>query len=154
MELTVTAWRLLHPSGAPAHCLVSRREGLWQVVVWHREAIVLWERCVSDDAALARAEEIWRDLVGRGWFPGLHWFRRGCPACSGHNTVAVQRRFPALQLRCMSCGRQWEGSERAARGDRRAEVRGEGQRDRRLAPSLYNSPHGAEGQVGFQPGQP
>lgn len=69
MSLTLTVWRLTDLNGCPARCLVSERDGRWQVLVWHKTSIVFWQRCDTDDEALARADELWRVLVQHGWSP-------------------------------------------------------------------------------------
>jgi hypothetical protein len=72
MSLIVTAWRLTHPSGKPARCDITERDGRWHVLVWHGASIVLSERCGTDDEALGRAQEIWSALVEHGWTEPRH----------------------------------------------------------------------------------
>ena len=67
MSLTVTAWRLADSRGLPAQCLVSERDGRWQLLIWYRGSLILWERCPTDDVALERACNIWQAMVEQGW---------------------------------------------------------------------------------------
>ena len=65
--MRVTAWRLVDPTGRLTECEVNERDRRWQVVIHKGHDIVTSERCASDDAALARADELWRDLRAQGW---------------------------------------------------------------------------------------
>ena len=68
----ITAWRLVRSGGQPTHCIISQRDGQWLVMVRHGKEVTLWERCRSDDAALARAQQIWEVLVEHGWSEPRH----------------------------------------------------------------------------------
>lgn len=56
----------------PAQCVITERDGRWLLIVRQGRDIVLSERCASDDAALARANEIWRVMVEQGWTEPRH----------------------------------------------------------------------------------
>jgi hypothetical protein len=72
VSLTVTAWRLWDPAGKPAQCVISERDGRWQLIVRHGSDIVLSERYSNDDAALTRANEVWSAMVEQGWVEPRH----------------------------------------------------------------------------------
>ena len=65
--LMVTAWRLSDTSGRPAQCVISERDGRWQLVIQHGARLMLVEHCDTDDAALVRSTEIWQVLRKQGW---------------------------------------------------------------------------------------
>ena len=134
MALTVTAWRLLHPSGASARCLVSQRDSRWQVIVWNRRGIAYWERYDTDDSALNRADDLWRALVAGGWSTAPRIadepYRRACLNCQRRNAVVAERQHPEVKLYCTACSRNWHDRERTGTGDRRAQPR---ETDRRVA---------------------
>jgi hypothetical protein len=71
MSLAVTAWRLTR-GHERATCIVSQRDGRWHLMVEEGKRVTLAERCGSDDAAFARADEIWQVLIGRGWTEPRH----------------------------------------------------------------------------------
>jgi hypothetical protein len=72
VSLAVTAWRLTDGAGRQARCIVSERDGRWHLLIQEDRDITVAERCPSDDAALARATEIWRTLVAQGWTEPEH----------------------------------------------------------------------------------
>lgn len=72
MGLTLTVWRLRDRAGLPSECVVSERDGRWRLLVQRGREVFVAERCASDDAALARATEIWEALKGRGWTEPTH----------------------------------------------------------------------------------
>ena len=72
MGIVVTAWRLGHPGGRRAECTVSERDGRWQLIVHEGRRTTLTQRCESDEAALARADEIWKAMVAQGWTEPRH----------------------------------------------------------------------------------
>jgi hypothetical protein len=63
----VTVWRLTHWAGTSAECAITERDGAWHLVVRRGTAIMLADRCLTDDDALARANEIGEVLVEQGW---------------------------------------------------------------------------------------
>ncbi|HEY5616641.1 MAG TPA: hypothetical protein VIK60_01775 [Vicinamibacterales bacterium] len=65
-------WRLVNKSGIPAHCFLTEREGRLGRFVRTGQAITLYERCSSDDAAFHRADEIRDVLVEMGWSEPNH----------------------------------------------------------------------------------
>lgn len=71
MSLAVTAWRLSRGEER-ATCIVSQRDGRWHVTVEEGKRVTIAERCSSDDAAFARADEIWRVLTDQGWTEPRH----------------------------------------------------------------------------------
>jgi hypothetical protein len=71
MSLAVTAWRLAR-GDERATCIVSQRDGRWHVTVEEGKRVTIAERCPSDDAAFARADEIWRVLTEQGWTEPRH----------------------------------------------------------------------------------
>ena len=71
MSLAVTAWRLVK-SGQRATCIVSQRDGRWQVMVEEGKRVTIAERCASDDAAFERANQIWKVLADHGWAEPHH----------------------------------------------------------------------------------
>ena len=70
--LSVTVWRLRNHAGSLSECTVSERDGRWRLIVQRGRAVVLAERCASDDAALARSTEIWQVLKEQGWTEPSH----------------------------------------------------------------------------------
>jgi hypothetical protein len=68
----VTVWRLKDDHGSPVHCIVSERDGRWQLSVHRGRAMIFSERCQSDDSALEKATEIWRVLIEDGWTERTH----------------------------------------------------------------------------------
>ena len=72
MSLGVTAWRLTSADGQRAQCVVTERDGRWHLIVTEGKQITMAERCASDDAALARANQIWEVLVEQGWSEPRH----------------------------------------------------------------------------------
>lgn len=66
-------WRLVNNSGLTAHCFLTERDGRWLVFVGTGQAIMLCERCSSDDAALHRADGIRDVLVDLGWSEPNHY---------------------------------------------------------------------------------
>ena len=50
-----------------AECAITERDGAWHLVIRRGGAIVLADRCVTDDAAVTRANEIGEVLVEQGW---------------------------------------------------------------------------------------
>jgi len=72
VSLSVTAWRLTDRSGTPTNCVISERDGRWHLIVRRGSDVVFSERCGTDDAALVRANEIWRVLRDQGWTEPLH----------------------------------------------------------------------------------
>jgi hypothetical protein len=135
MSLTFTAWRLAHLDGRPAHCLISERDGRWQVLIWEAVHIVVCERWDSDAAALARADELWRQLVEQGWSAHsarpFEPYRRACPHCHQSTGVVMHRHPGTMALVCTTCQHAWDDSARVAQHDRRLGSRA--QLDRRAA---------------------
>ena len=72
VSLSVTAWRLTDRSGTPTNCVISERDGRWHLIVRRGSDVVFSERCGTDDAALGRANEIWRVLRDQGWTEPMH----------------------------------------------------------------------------------
>ena len=72
VSLSVTAWRLTDRSGTPTNCVISERDGRWHLIVRRGADVVFSERCGTDDAALLRANEIWRVLRDQGWTEPTH----------------------------------------------------------------------------------
>ena len=72
MSHSVTAWRLADPTGRPAQCVISERDGRWLLIVRQGSTIVIAERCRNDDAAFDRANEIWYAMVEQGWTEPRH----------------------------------------------------------------------------------
>lgn len=70
--MRVTAWRLVDRSGKPSHCTISERDGRWQLIINEGPMVVLTERCASDDAALIRANQIWKVMTENGWTEPQH----------------------------------------------------------------------------------
>ena len=60
-------WRLVDPSGSPAHCFVKERDGRWFVFVRSGDTVRLYNRCSSDATAVQRARQIWELFIGLGW---------------------------------------------------------------------------------------
>ena len=141
MALTITAWRLLHSSGASARCLVSQRDNRWQLIVWNRHGIAYCEQYESDDMALARSDELWGALIAGGWSTDASAaerpYRRTCLNCRRRKCVAAERHSAGVTLLCTACNRQWEDRERTEARDRRTYSRGDG--DRRLAATHFAS---------------
>ncbi len=50
-----------------AECAITESDGAWHLVIRRGGAIVLADRCVTDDAAVTRANEIGDVLVEQGW---------------------------------------------------------------------------------------
>src|SRR5688500_16025122 len=117
MPLTLRTWQLLHSSGDSARCLVSQRGDSWQVIIWNHHGIAYWERYASDDAALDRADELWRALVASGWATETSVpqkpYRRSCLNCQRRNVVVTHRQHPDVTVFCTACSRGWEDHERA-----------------------------------------
>ena len=67
-----TAWRLTNPFGCPAQCVITERDGRWQLVVREGASIMFAERCHTDDDALNRAMEIWQVMKEQGWTEPSH----------------------------------------------------------------------------------
>lgn len=67
MGLRVTAWRLLDRNGRLTHCTINERDGRWQLIINSDREVVLSERCPNDDAALSRANQIWKVMIENGW---------------------------------------------------------------------------------------
>jgi hypothetical protein len=65
--MRVTLWRLTDLAGTSAECAITERDGAWHLVVRRGAAIMLADRCPTDDAALARANDIGALLVEQGW---------------------------------------------------------------------------------------
>jgi hypothetical protein len=134
MCLTITAWRLSDRHGHLTWCLISERDRRWQLLVWHNTSIVCWERYDTDDAALARADDLWRSLTKLGWSTrpaaGARLYRRACPECRRRRAVVTERHHPAVSMLCTTCKRGWEDRERLGLPDRRTSVRDD---DRRQA---------------------
>ena len=134
MCLTITAWRLSDRSGHPSSCLISERDRRWQLLVWHDTSIVYWERYDTDDAALDRADDLWRTLIKLGWSTqpaaGDRPFRRACPECRRSRAIVTHRHPPAVSMLCTACKRGWEDRERVGVPDRRSSPRDD---DRRQA---------------------
>ena len=72
MSLAVTAWRLKSADGQCAQCWITQRDDVWHLMVTEGKQITIAERCSSDDAALARANEIWPVLIEQGWGEPRH----------------------------------------------------------------------------------
>jgi DNA polymerase IIIc chi subunit len=72
MSRRLIVWRLSDTAGQPAQCVISERDGRWHLLVRHGTAIVVAERCRTDDAALDRADAIWQALVAQGWTEPKH----------------------------------------------------------------------------------
>lgn len=72
MSLAVTVWRLRDPSGRQAACVVAERDHRWQLVVQRGREMLIAERHPTDDAALARANEIWQTYRELGWTEPTH----------------------------------------------------------------------------------
>ena len=72
MSKVLTAWRLAKAGRQRVQCIVSERDGRWRVIVQEGRHITFAERCASDDAALARAHDIWHGLIERGWTDPTH----------------------------------------------------------------------------------
>jgi hypothetical protein len=127
MCLTITAWRLADWNGHSASCLISERDRRWQMLVWHKTSIVYWEPYDTDDAALSRAEDLWRTLLELGWScppaTGERPYRRACPECHRRSAVVSHRRHPAVDMLCTACKRGWEDRERVGLPDRRSRSR-------------------------------
>jgi hypothetical protein len=66
-------WRLVDNSGITAHCFLTERDGRWLVFVRTGQAIMLCERCSSDNAAFDKADEIRGGLVDLGWTEPNHY---------------------------------------------------------------------------------
>jgi hypothetical protein len=136
MCLTITAWRLADRNGHPASCLISERDRRWQVLVWHKTSIVYWERYDTDDAALDRADELWRTLLELGWSSSqpiregpYRPYRRACPECHRRSAIVTHRHhYPAVEMLCTACKRGWEDRERVGLPDRRRSRRDEDRR--------------------------
>ena len=71
MSVAVTVWRL-ERGDERAVCIVSERDERWHVTVEEGKRVTIAERCPSDDAAFARANEIWQALVEHGWSESRH----------------------------------------------------------------------------------
>jgi hypothetical protein len=56
----------------PVQCLIRERDGGWLLLIRRGCEITLAERCRSDDAALRRADEIWRGFKERGFTEQRH----------------------------------------------------------------------------------
>ena len=72
VSLAVTVWRLRDPSGRQAACVVAERDRRWQLVVQRGREMLIAERHATDDAALARANEIWQTYRELGWTEPTH----------------------------------------------------------------------------------
>jgi len=72
VSLAVTVWRLRDPSGRPAACVVAERDQRWQLVVQRGREMLIAEHHSTDDAALARANEIWQTYRELGWTEPTH----------------------------------------------------------------------------------
>ncbi len=72
MGMVLTAWRLAKAGRKCAQCIVSERDGRWRLMVQESGHVTFAERCASDDAALARANDIWQRLVEHGWTEPRH----------------------------------------------------------------------------------
>ena len=135
MSLTFTAWRLTWPDGRPVRCLISERDGRWKVLIWEGVHIVVCERRDSDEAALARADELWQVLVSHGCSANsrraFEPYRRACPQCHQRSGVVMHRHPGTMSLVCTACQYAWDGGARMAQHDRRLGSRA--QFDRRAA---------------------
>jgi len=72
VSLAVTVWRLRDPSGRQAACVVAERDQRWQLIVQRGREMLIAERHSTDDAALARANEIWQTYREMGWTEPTH----------------------------------------------------------------------------------
>jgi hypothetical protein len=72
VSLAVTVWRLRDPSGRQAACVVAERDQRWQLIVQRGREMLIAERHSTDDAALARANEIWQTYRELGWTEPTH----------------------------------------------------------------------------------
>jgi hypothetical protein len=62
----------MNRSGLPTNCTINERDGRWQLIINEGHTVVLTERCASDDAALTRANQIWKVMVENGWTEPEH----------------------------------------------------------------------------------
>ncbi len=62
-----TLFTLFDSLGQLAICTVNRLDGRWELAVRRGKGILLTEHHPAEEAALARAEEVRKALIGVGW---------------------------------------------------------------------------------------